>query len=153
MHYLATKIRFLDDVVVEVAFQDGKVIQYDMSKLFDKYPQLKELRDNRTLFESGNLDNSGCGIIWNDELDIDTTTIHEEGYVVGHIEPTINQKLGFLLCSTRESLNITQAELAKLSGIDQGDISKIERGKVNPTIAKIDRLFNALGKKIDFKMK
>ncbi len=77
MHYLATKIRFLDDVVVEVAFQDGKVIQYDMSKLFDKYPQLKKLRDNRTLFESGNLDNSGCGIIWNDELDIDTTTIHE----------------------------------------------------------------------------
>ena len=32
--------------------------------------------------------------------------------------------------------------------IDQGDISKIEKGIGNPTIGKINRLFRALGKRI-----
>ena len=46
MHYIATKVRFLEDVVREVTFQDGKIIRYDMSQTFDKYPQLEELRRN-----------------------------------------------------------------------------------------------------------
>jgi len=45
-------------------------------------------------------------------------------------------------------MNITQTELSKMSHIDQGDISKIERGNGNPTIAKINKLFKALGRSI-----
>ena len=29
MHYIAKKVRFLNDVVVELTYQDGKVIQYE----------------------------------------------------------------------------------------------------------------------------
>lgn len=148
MHYIATKVRFLEDVVIEVTFQDGKIIRYDMSQMFDKYPQLEELRRNRKLFESGHLDVGGYAVIWNDELDFDASSIYEDGDVVGQEEITINQQIGVLLAETRSELNITQKELAKLSQVDQGDISKIEKGVGNPTIAKINKLFKALGKNI-----
>ena len=55
MHLRALKVEFLKDVVVQVTYQDGKVIRYDMSQMFEKYPQLEELRRNRKLFESGHI--------------------------------------------------------------------------------------------------
>ena len=145
----AINVRFLEEVIVEMTFQDGKVIRYDMSKMFSKYPQLKELENNRPLFESGHLDSGGYAVIWNDELDFSAMSIYECGEVVGEVETSINQKIGILLIKTRDELGITQKELAKLSNIDQGDISKIERGYGNPTLAKINKLFNALGKNIN----
>ena len=144
----ATKVRFLEDVTLELTFQDGKIIRYDMARLFSKYPQLEELRRNRKLFLSGHLDVGGYGVIWNDELDIDATSVYECGEVVGHEDTTINQKIGVLLATTREGQGLTQVELSKLSHVDQGDISKIEKGLGNPTIAKINKLFKALGKSI-----
>ena len=149
----AKKVRFLEDVTVEVTFNDGKTIRYDMSKMFSKYPQLEELRRNRTLFENGHLDPSGFGIIWNDELDFDATSIYECGQVVGQEEISINQKIGILLAKTREEKGLTQTELSKLSHIDQADISRIEEGKGNPTIRKINKLFLALEKTINISIK
>lgn len=119
-----------------------------MARLFSKYPQLEELRRNRKLFLSGHLDAGGYGVIWNDELDIDATSVYECGEVVGHEDTTINQQIGVLLATTREGQGLTQVELSKLSHVDQGDISKIEKGLGNPTIAKINKLFMALGKSI-----
>ena len=148
MHYIAIKVRFLEDVTLEMTFQDGKIVRYDMSTMFSKYPQLEELRRNRKLFESGHLDVGGYAVVWNDELDFDATSIYEDGEVVGQDETTINQQIGVLLAKTRNELNITQTELSKLSQIDQGDISKIEKGIGNPTIAKLNKLFKALGKNI-----
>ena len=144
----ALKVRFLEDVTLELVFQDGKIIRYDMARLFSKYPQLEELRRNRKLFLSGHLDVGGYGVIWNDELDIDATSVYECGEVVGHEDTTINQQIGVLLATTREGQGLTQVELSKLSHVDQGDISKIEKGLGNPTIAKINKLFKALGKSI-----
>ena len=148
MHITATKVRFLDDVKLELTYQDGKIIRYDMSVMFSKFPQLEELRSNRDLFVRGHLDPGGYGVIWNDVLDFDTTSIYEDGEVVGFEEITINQQIGTLLLKTREEMNITQTELSQMSHIDQGDISKIERGVGNPTIAKISKLFQALGRSI-----
>ena len=145
MTIYATNIKFLDDVKIEVTYQDGKIIRYDMSLMFDKYPKLKELRKNRTLFESGHLDPVGFGVIWNDELDFDLMSVYESGKQVGTTDISLNQRIGIMLIKAREEKNITQAELAKLSHIDQGDISKIERGLGNPTVAKISKLFEALG--------
>ena len=146
MHLRALKVEFLEDVAVQVTYQDGKVIRYDMSQMFEKYPQLEELRRNRKLFESGHLDLTGFAVIWNEELDFDATSIYDDGEVVGIVETTLNQQVGFLLAKTRDEMNITQVELAKKAHIDQGDISKIERGRGNPTLAKINKLFKSLGK-------
>lgn len=148
MFKTAIKVRFLEDVKLEFTFQDGKIIRYDMSKLFSEYPQLEELRKNRELFLSGRLDPGGYGLIWNDDLDIDATFVYESGEVVGEVETTVNQKIGVLLTKVREEQNMTQTELAKKSHIDQGDISKIEKGLGNPTIAKLNKIFKALGKTI-----
>ena len=148
MHVRALKVEFLEDVTLQMTFQDGKVIKYDMSQMFEKYPQLEELRRNRKLFESGHLDLTGFAVIWNDELDFDATSIYDDGEVVGCVETTLNQQIGFLLAKARDEMNITQTELSKKSHIDQGDISKIERGIGNPTIAKISKLFRALGRSI-----
>ena len=145
---MALKVDFLEDVTLQVTFQDGKIIKYDMSQMFKKYPQLEELRKNRRLFESGHLDLTGFAIVWNDELDFDATSIYDDGEVVGHIETTFNQQIGFLLAKTRDEMNVTQTELSRKSHIDQGDISKIERGIGNPTIGKISKLFKALGRSI-----
>ncbi len=147
---MALKVRFLEDVTLEMLFQDGKVIRYDMSRMFDKYPQLEELRRNRKLFESGHLDLTGFAVIWNDELDFDATSIYDDGEVVGYVETTLNQQIGFLLAKTRDDMNITQGDLSRKTHIDQGDISKIERGIGNPTLAKINKLFKALGKSVSF---
>ena len=147
---MAIKVKFLEDVKLEMTFQDGKVIRYDMSQMFEKYPQLKELRRNRKLFESGHLNLTGFAVVWNDELDFDATSIYDDGEVVGFIETPLSQQLGALLAKTRDEMNVTQKELSKKSHIDQGDISKIERGLGNPTIAKISKLFKALGKSVSF---
>ena len=148
MFIKATNVRFLEDVIVEMTFQDGKIIRYDMSKMFSKYPQLEELKNNRKLFENGYLDSGGYGVIWNDDLDFSAMSVYEHGEIVGQVDTTINQQIGLLLAKTREELNITQVELSKKSHIDQGDISKIEKGIGNPTIAKLSKLFKALGKSI-----
>lgn len=148
MFISATNLIFLDGVKLELTFQDGKIIRFDLSSLFDKISSLKELQ-NRELFLSGYLDKGGYGIIWNDEVDIDTMTIYEDGEVVGYAPTTLNQKIGILLMKTREEKGITQMQLAKLSHIDQGDISKLEKGIGNPTLSKINKLFDALGKSID----
>ena len=148
MHYMAIDLKFLEDVTLEMTFQDGKVIRYDMSQMFNKYPQLEELRKNRKLFLSGHLDLTGFAVIWNDELDFDATSIYDDGEVVGQIETPLALQLGFLLAKTRDEMNVTQVELSKKAHIDQGDISKIERGIGNPTLAKINKLFKALGKSL-----
>ena len=47
---------------------------------------------------------------------------------------------------------LTQKELSDLSGITQGDISRLENGNGNPSIKTLKRLANAMGKnlKIEF---
>lgn len=45
----------------------------------------------------------------------------------------------------REEHGLTQAELAARCGIDQGDISRIERGATSPTARTLQRIAEALG--------
>jgi len=44
----------------------------------------------------------------------------------------------------REKLGLSQAQLAKRCGIDQGDISRIERGSTSPTARTLQRIAEAL---------
>lgn len=44
----------------------------------------------------------------------------------------------------RERHGLTQAELAERCGIDQGDISRIERGATNPTARTLQRIAEIL---------
>lgn len=52
----------------------------------------------------------------------------------------------------RKSKGITQKELSELTGIAQGDISKLENGNGNPSIKTLQRLASAMNMslKIEF---
>ncbi|KWZ79321.1 MULTISPECIES: helix-turn-helix domain-containing protein [Anaerococcus] len=56
------------------------------------------------------------------------------------------------MLDARKLQNLTQEELAKKTGIDQADISKLENGTRNPTINLLKRLAEGLGMdlKIEF---
>lgn len=48
------------------------------------------------------------------------------------------------LIDLREKQGLTQAQLAERCGIDQGDISRIERGSTSPTARTLQRIAEAL---------
>jgi len=143
MIHTAKTLKFLQGTSLEVTFIDGRVIRYDMAVMFEKYPQLKALT-NRDLFLKGHLDKGGYGIIWNDELDFSTSSIYENGELVRKESPKLNRQIGKILKEGREKKRISQEELARLSKIDQGDISRFEKGQGNPTLKKIAVLFDCL---------
>ena len=143
MFHKATELRFLEGTAMEVIFQDGKVKRYDMASLFGKYPQLQALKD-RELFLSGQL-MGACGILWNDDLDIDTETIYEDGTTVREERPAANQAAASAVAAARALRGMSQKQLAAATGIDQSDISRIERGVANPSVSTLERIAKALG--------
>lgn len=48
----------------------------------------------------------------------------------------------------RLEADLTQAEMAKLTGIDQGNISKLENGRLNPSFEMLEKLAKPLNKKV-----
>lgn len=146
MFHKAIDLKFLEGTALEVTFQDGIVKHYDMRMLFSKYPQLRALED-RSLFLTGKL-MGAYGIMWNDDLDIEVETIYEDGDTVRKDIITLNQISANAVLSARAAAGISQKRLAALTGIDQSDISKIERGVANPSVATLDRIAKALGGKL-----
>lgn len=142
MFHKAIDLKFNKGTTLEVAFQDGKVKSYDMSKLFDKYPQLEALKD-RKLFLSGKL-MGAYGIVWNDDLDIEVESIYEEGTTIKELPAVQNQEVGNALATARAKSGLSQSDLASKTGIDQSDISKIERGVANPSVSTLKRLATAM---------
>ena len=53
-------------------------------------------------------------------------------------------EIAMQVVALRERHNLTQAQLAERCGIDQGDISRIERGSTNPTARTLQRVAEAL---------
>jgi len=49
------------------------------------------------------------------------------------------------LAAQRRALHLTQKQLADRTGIDQAEISRIERGQANPTTSTLGTLTRALG--------
>ena len=150
MHYRAIDAEMKEGTVLEVTFQNGMVKGYNMAVLFGKYPQLMRLKDPE-LFKTGHLQGF-YGIAWDDELDIETETIYEDGWTVRQQPPLPGILSGNAVMSARAQRNLTQKELAELSGIDQSDISKIERGVANPTVSTLETIALALNGKLIIKI-
>ena len=143
MFHKAVELTLLDGTAMEVQFQDGRIKRYDLSDLFDKYPQLQVLKD-RSLFLQGRLEGA-YGIVWNDDLDLETETVYEEGITVRTVKPAANLKAAQAVAAARAEKGLSQRQLAELTGIDQSDISKIERGLSNPSVSTMERIARALG--------
>lgn len=146
MFHKAIALEFNEGTSLEVTFQNGEVKLYDMSVLFDKYPQLSSLK-NRDLFLSGKLAGA-YGIIWNDEIDIEVETIYEDGVTIKTLPVSANHLVAHAIAEARGKIDMSQKDLALKSGIDQSDISKIERGVANPSVNTIEKLVKAMGMKL-----
>lgn len=142
MFHKAVKLNYREGTVLEVTFRDGVIKQFDVAVLFDKYPQLKALK-NRDLFLSGRL-MGAYGIVWNENLDLETATIYEEGVQVGKELISAAITAGDAVAAARAEKGLSQKELAKISGVDQSDISKIERGVGNPSVNTLSKLARAM---------
>jgi len=70
------------------------------------------------------------------------------GKCANYDELEAEQQLIVALHGMRKSQNLTQAELARLMGTSQANISKLENGKLNPSVAFLKRLATACDVKL-----
>ena len=82
MFHKVKAVSALPDYRLSVQFAEGVTKLYDVKPLFDKWSAFKSLQASPDLFSSVEVDIGGYGIIWNDDIDIETETIYEEGEVV-----------------------------------------------------------------------
>ena len=150
----AIKMMLGENTLFDVCYLDGVVKRYDILALSDKFPQLNKLKD-RSLFEKGKLLGSSA-IYWNEDLDIDVDTVYEEGTDVTceyDSDLIVAAIIGYKIKTKRLQLFMSQEELAKKTGIDQSDLSKIEKGLANPTIKMINRIAKGLNISIDVSLR
>ena len=60
--------------------------------------------------------------------------------------------IGEMIKSVRKERNLTQEELGQLVGVQKSQISKLEKGSKNVTIATILKVFDTLKAQIKFKV-
>ena len=65
------------------------------------------------------------------------------------LQPHLNLMRSIL--DARREAKVTQKQLSILSGLDQGDISKIERGLSNPTLKTLQKIADALDMDVSIK--
>ena len=139
----AIKLVLKEKTTFDLYFLDGVVKRYDILKLAEKYPQINALKD-RQLFLKGTLAGWGT-IIWNDDLDIDTETVYEFGTDVSDEYKDIDiVVIGYKIKLRRLELFMSQEDLARKVGIDQSDLSKIEKGNANPSLKTLIRISEGL---------
>ena len=146
----AIRLTFLEGTKLCLLFSDGVNKIYDVMVLAKKYPQIKALK-NRKLFTSGILLGTS-GIYWNDDLDLDVESVYEFGKTGDTSMDDLSYVLGFHIKEFRKKAKITQEELAKKINIDQGDLSRIEKGLANPSLLTISRILKGLDANIDIKI-
>lgn len=144
------KLVLKEGTIFDLYFLDGCVKRYDILFLADKFPQLDALKD-RELFLKGKL-LGWSGVYWNEDLDIECDTVYEEGIDVSKEYDDIdNVVLGYKIRELRRNADLSQVELANKAGIDQSDLSKIEKGIANPSIKQITRVLSALNHRLTIK--
>ena len=147
----AIKLVLKEDTTFDLYFLDGVVKRYNILSLSDKYPQLNALKD-RNLFLKGKLLGWG-GVVWNDELDIDSETVYEEGIDVSNeYDDIANVVIGYKIKQKRIELRLSQQQLANIINIDQSDLSKIEKGIFNISVKMLNRIADGLNCKLDISL-
>lgn len=70
-----------------------------------------------------------------------------------HLENRLKKNVDFMVihavCNARHNAGMTQADLAAVIGTKQSAISRIESGKVMPSIRMLDKIAEALGLRLN----
>ena len=67
-----------DNLIILVKFQNGITKQYDIKKIINKWKIFKELENNK-IYEMAKIDAGGLGISWNENIDLSSEEIWENG--------------------------------------------------------------------------
>ena len=68
-----------DKYLLQVTFDDGHTVVYDVMEDIRTLPAFKELETVCGLFQNAQLDTSRTCIFWNDRIDLPSDTIYEYG--------------------------------------------------------------------------
>lgn len=146
--YTIRSVKAKENYIVSAVFCNGIVKEYDLKSLFSVFPQFNDFVTIPGLFAQVQVDAGGYGIFWNDDLDLDANDIWEDGVEVGIEDIDIIDMVASELIRARGIVGMTQKQLSEITGIYQADISKIERGIANPSLATLKRLANGMGLKL-----
>ena len=69
----------LPDLLLRAEFEDGTVRIYDVKPLMKKIPVFQMLSYVHGLFEQVYVETGGCGAVWNDEIDLSSDEIYDNG--------------------------------------------------------------------------
>ena len=73
-------VKALDNFILHVCFNNGIKKSYDVKQLFDRFPYMfYPFKDNPAIFKNLKIDCGGCGISWNENIDISEFEILENG--------------------------------------------------------------------------
>ena len=64
-----------------------------------------------------------------------------------------NKEIGKIIKQRRKYLKITQKELAEIISVGLRSLIKIENGEGNPTLDQLQKIIEALGLKLEIKIK
>lgn len=70
-----------DNFIIIAKFENGKLKKYDFSKIISTKEVFKDLK-NEQIFKMAKLDPGGYGISWNENLDIASEEIWENGTTI-----------------------------------------------------------------------
>ena len=69
----------LEDYLLKVVFDDGRIVTYDLKDDIRTIPDFRTLETECGLFRNAQLDASRTCISWNDRIDLPSDTIYEYG--------------------------------------------------------------------------
>lgn len=78
LHRIAS-VAALDGCRLLVGFLDGTRREYDLTPLLQRIPAFAPLRTVPGLFGQVSVDPGGCGVSWNDEIDLDCGELWAHG--------------------------------------------------------------------------
>lgn len=73
------ELKPLDDYVLQVGFDDGKEVLYDVKDDISNIPQFADLKKIYGLFQQVQVDESRTCVYWSDDIDLPSDTIYEYG--------------------------------------------------------------------------
>lgn len=82
MNGVILKVKPLDGFILEVVFTGGEIRHYGCRHLIDRYPVFNAMVQDPEIFRHPQIVSGGYGVIWNDDLDVASEEIWENGKVV-----------------------------------------------------------------------
>lgn len=78
MFHKVKEVYPLPDMRLSVIFANGATKVYDVAPLLDRFDAFEVLQDPN-VFSSVEVDIGGCGIVWNDDIDLSCDELWEYG--------------------------------------------------------------------------